>query len=363
LGPDNNPDTTKNEKREDANNENRDVAYNEIRDVAYNENRDAANPENRDRANSENRESASYNYRHDVDSRNREAANIKSRYKTEPDVQPEKTASTAKKRSAADDIGAKGCLIIILVFAGIAGIVFFAATYMPRMSFDSLPEIKIFSDSDFRIEWPFGSSGEKQSGGGADTRTRSDSDTGRRQSSSAGDGGGRQSQPAEDGAGQQSQQTGDGVGQGNGGSSASSDNMVAGTSYYAAETDNTIASSNELLSEYAELLIKHEEYTRAVNEYLEGAINRDTFREICETINTFYNEASDRLRYIGNVPETQKYLLMAAVMSDQIAVAAILKVIDGDISAEINNPASNYSRNAGDAKEAYKAFADLMREE
>jgi hypothetical protein len=100
----------------------------------------------------------------------------------------------------------------------------------------------------------------------------------------------------------------------------------------------------------------------SVDSYLNGGIDFDRFRVICEDVNSYFNAAVSRLMLMEDAGGTHKSILMAAALSNQIASASIIKKLDADIKAELEDPASNYSRNAGDARDAYAAFEDLVKQ-
>ena len=253
-----------------------------------------------------------------------------------------------KKTSTADEIGARGCVTIIIVVLAIAAAVYLWSAYGPEIT---IPQIVRFYDGGFKIEWPFGKSANKNAG---------DESKSERGDASGDDAGGGDASGDDAGGG-------DGVGGGSesydGNGAADGDGDANAGVYSADASANGLQgeAGDAILSEYAALISKHGELSVAIIEYKNGDLDINGLKTVCEDANVYFSSAINRLNHI-NVGDDKIYLnlLMAAVMSDQIACADIIRNIDGDIAAIIDNEASNYNRNADDANDAYKAFAELL---
>jgi len=214
-----------------------------------------------------------------------------------------KSPQTGKKRTASDGISTKGCLTLILVISGLAALAFFIAPHLPAIT---IPSLNLFAgDSSGGSD-----RGSREPGGGD-----SDKDGGR--------------------DGDRNDERGADIG-----------------------SDGPLEA---VLDEYDKLMTRHDDLLAAVERFNNGELNLADFRDICADADKFFGESVGKLNRINAGEfQTHKHMLVAAAMSNQIAAAAISRRADGDIAYELNNPASDYNRNTGDADQAYKAFNDLL---
>ena len=218
------------------------------------------------------------------------------------------------KKQASDATGTKGCLILALAAVGIGALVYLLSSFSAAIK---IPKIIWFSDSGIKIEWPFGKQEDK---------TRDEKDGGN---------------------GEKSPGTGGPV--------------AADTDSGAVESSAQIETGQVLSAEYDILIGLHGDLLGAVRDYYDGSGGPDGFLTKLTEVNDDINKAIYRLNHI-NAGEYRSHLnlLTAAAMSDQIAASAVIKYLGaGSASAELDNPASDYNRNVGDASQAYAAFAEL----
>lgn len=267
----------------------------------------------------------------------------------------------AKRKSANSGIddNLKGCAIPVGIFLALSIITFYVWKYSPGFSFESFPGFNRYAEPAAEAGQPQEATTSKSSEDKSFWDALFNSDKKPEETEGTENPGGQvqaadasaQGQEA-DGSGQGQETDGSGQGQ----IAETGAERQAADAGLQSETD-----SDALLAEYAKLLLKHDVLAAAADRFIAGDIEPDEFRGICAEINNYLNDAVDRLNFIKDSDGTRKNILMAAVLSDQIASASILKIPDGGIAGELLDPASNYSRNAADAREAYAAFADLYR--
>ncbi|MCL2060184.1 MAG: hypothetical protein FWH01_14220 [Oscillospiraceae bacterium] len=334
---------------------------------------------------------------------------------------PEQAAPNAtKKKIANDGVGLKGCLSLILIIIGAGALVYFISTLAPSVT---LPRFLWFTDGGSGIEWPFGSSGERNFAadstrdGDSSRPTRTIIARSRNNGASNGSLGSSDEIDASDANGNSdandTSSAADDADAVNGAPGVNGAFGVAGAvenaddadAVNAADTTNNVNATNAasamnaanttnatsttnapsapsapgetnapgapstisdtILSEYMGLLSLHDRMMNAINEHMASDGETDNLRAICDSMQKQLSEAILRINHMGNVEndESRQFLniMTAAVMSDQIAAASILKNIDADLANELDNPASDFNRNASDARAAYEALHDMLQ--
>ena len=291
-----------------------------------------------------------------------------------------------QKTSVSDQATAKGCLTLTLVILGAGALIYVISLFVSNNPFPEFPQFIRRAPDGFHIEWPFGKSAvsKAEGDGGADDGEIADdgddagdgeiADDGAEYDGDGveydGDGGNASDgEIADDSVGGNAD---DGVGANNDGVEYDGDGNAAGTARAGVDISSDSAeigsasgtnadNSDPSLADYDGLLAKHTEMLMKVDAFQNGEISAAELRQLCDGYGSWFDRAIVRLNHSAAEAEREyRNILVAAAMSDQIAAAAIVKSLDEGDASMFDNPASDYSRNIGDAEDAYAYVLGLQ---